>query len=461
MDRPRLRWLAVRASYRARATVTFALAAAIVSVALGLLSYTVSRSYLTDQRESAGRDRAYLNARFVRDQLRARAGDPGAAIAALSAEEGSTVLVRYGEEWFSSSVAIGASDLPIDVLREIEGGVAAWQRYRIRGEPHLAVAVPLPAVGAVYAEVIPMVQLEDALDTMSSSLLAAGAATTVAGGLIGFLLAGRLVRPLRKLAERAEAIAAGEAVGLEPVTDPDLQPLVGSLNRVIESYAERVEQGSRFASDVSHEVRAPLAALSAAIDVMQRRRKALPDRSAHALDLLSEQVDGFQHLVLDLLEISRIDAGRAEVVLEPTDCGALVKGATATVSRPDLPVTVDPDVPSPVLLDRRRMGQVLVNFLDNAQRYAGGPTSVSVSRAGDMLRFRVCDQGPGVPLEERARIFGRFERGEHGVRGPRGTGLGLALAAEHAALHGGRVYVEDADGGGAAFVAEVKLCEPD
>lgn len=440
--------------------MTFAVAAAVVSTVLGVLSYTGSRAYLTDQREAAGRDRAYLNARVVRDQLRARNVDPGGALAALSTEEGSTSLVRVGSEWFSSSVAIGADDLPIDVLSEIEGGVAAWQRYRIRGAPNLAVAVPLPAVDAVYAEVIPLGQLEDSLETMRTSLLAAGAATTLTGGLIGFLLAGRLVKPLRKLAERAEAIAAGEAVDLDPVTEAELQPLVGSLNRVIEGYAHRVEQGSRFASDVSHEVRAPLAALSAAIDVMQRRRAALPERSALALDLLSEQVDGFQQLVLDLLEISRIDAGRAEVVREPTDPASLVTTAAATVGVPNLPVHVADDVPSPVLLDRRRMGQVLVNFLDNAQRYAGGPTSATVTREGDRLIFTVLDHGPGVPLDERARIFGRFERGEYGARGPRGTGLGLALAAEHAALHGGRVYVSDHPEGGAAFVAEVELCEP-
>lgn len=440
--------------------MTFAVAAALVSTLLGVFAYTASRSYLTSQRESAGRERAYLNARLVRDQLRSHDADPGAALAALSTEEGSTSLVRIGDAWFSSSVAVGVDDLPHDVLVQVDEGVAAWQRYRTRGEVHLAIAVPLPAVGAVYAEVRPIRQLEEALATMRSSLLAAGAATTAVGGAIGFLAAGRLVRPLRKLAERAEAIAAGEAVELGSVREAELQPLVGSLNRVLEGYARRVEQESRFVSDVSHEVRAPLAALSAAIEVMQRRRKQLPERSAYALDILSEQIEGFQTLVLDLLEISKIDAGRAEVALEPTDCATLVRHAAASIGLEGLPVNVGTDVPSPVLLDRRRMGQALVNLLENARLYAGGPTGVSVKRAEGMLTFSVEDRGPGVASEERARIFERFERGDHGANGPRGTGLGLALVREHAALHGGCVRVEDVEGGGAAFVVEVALCEP-
>lgn len=440
--------------------MTFALATAVVSVLLGLLAYTTSRTYLTDQRESAARDRAYLNARVVREQLRSRDDDPGAALGALSTEEGAAALVRVGDTWFSTSVAAGAADVPDSVLDAAARGVVAWQRHRVASGPRLAVAVPLPSVDAVYAEVVPLAQLEDALRTMRSSLIVAGLVTSAGGGVLGFLVAGRLVRPLRKLAERAEAIAAGHAVELGSVREAELQPLVGSLNRLLEGFARRVEQESRFVSDVSHEVRAPLAALSAAVDVMQRRRAQLPERSAHALDLLSEQIDGFQDLVLGLLEISKIDAGRAELHLEPSSCETLVRHAAASIGLADVPVHVDPSVPDLVLLDRRRMGQVILNLLENARRYAGGATDLEVTTTGGQLVFSVADRGPGVDDAERERIFERFERGEQGVNGPRGTGLGLALVREHAAMHGGRVSVHDREGGGAVFVVEVPLCLP-
>lgn len=440
----------------------FAVAAAVVAALFGLVAYTASRSYLTEQRESAVRDRAYVNARTALEQLRSPRADIPAVLSSVAVDDGVTVLLRVDGRWFSSSVAVVVDDVPDAVIRAADDGLAAWQRFSLRGDPHLAMAVPLPAVDAVYAQVVPLEQLRETLATLGAALLAGAAVTVVAGGAIGFLAAGRLVRPLRRLSQQAEAIASGRAAGLDVAhRDPDLEPLVRSLNDLIEGSARRAEQGTRFVSDVSHEIRAPLAALSAAIEVMRRRRSELPDRSAQALDLLVEQIDRFQQLVLDLLEISRIDAGRADLVLEPTSCLQLVEHTAAAVGA-SLDVSVAPEVPPLVLLDRRRMGQVLANLIENARRYAGGATAVEVRRTdATSIAFAVRDRGPGVPAEERSKIFERFVRGEHGERGPSGTGLGLALVAEHAALHGGRVFVQDADGGGAEFVVEVRLCEPE
>lgn len=461
MERRGRRPTRLRLGHRARATAVFAVAAALVSAMLAVIAYTTSRSYLTDQRESSVRDRAYVNARTVRALLRGPDADPGAALTGLAHEEGASALVRVGGEWYSSSVALEADDLPRDALAEAEAGAAAWQRYDLRGVPHVAVAVPIVAVDAVYAELVPLRQLEKTLETLATSLLVGAASTTLAGAVLGFVAAGRLVRPLRRLAARAEAIATGNTTALGEIEDdPELGPVVQSVNRLLDETARRVEQGSRFVSDVSHEIRAPLASLSAAVEVMKRRRSQLPARTAQALDLLEEEIVDFQRLVLDLLEMSRIDAGRAELVIEPTDCGALVRAAVALVGA-DPVIAVAPDVPERALLDRRRLGQVLVNLLENAQRYAGGATEVDVSRSDDVLVFAISDRGPGVPEEERSRIFGRFERGEHGQRGPGGSGLGLALVTEHIRLHGGRVWLDDAAGGGARFVVEVPLCVED
>lgn len=153
------------------------------------------------------------------------------------------------------------------------------------------------------------------------------------------------------------------------------------------------------------------------------------------------------------------DAGRAELHTEPTSPRELARAALAAVGADDLPLAIDPAVPPMVSLDRRRVAQALVGFLENAQRYAGGATRVLVSVAGDQLRFAVEDGGPGVPPDEADRIFVRFERGEHGRRQAHGTGLGLALVAEHAHLHGGRAFVEDGDVG-ARFTIELPLCIP-
>jgi len=111
-----------------------------------------------------------------------------------------------------------------------------------------------------------------------------------------------------------------------------------------------------------------------------------------------------------------------------------------------------------VIADKRRLGRSLVNLVENAERYAGGATRIAVAREGETVRFTVEDDGPGIPIHERRHVFGRFARGEHAHTGStEGTGLGLALVEEHVRLHGGRVRVEDGDGGGARFVIEIPL----
>jgi signal transduction histidine kinase len=130
----------------------------------------------------------------------------------------------------------------------------------------------------------------------------------------------------------------------------------------------------------------------------------------------------------------------------------------------DIPVDVDAELAGVVVqADKRRIVRVIANLLDNAAKYAGGATSVSLRQAEDGVQIAVEDRGEGVPEDDRELIFGRFNRGSAaGRRGSsEGVGLGLALVAEHANLHGGRVWVEDrADGDpGARFVVQLPVEE--
>ncbi|HEX2851570.1 MAG TPA: HAMP domain-containing sensor histidine kinase [Acidimicrobiales bacterium] len=461
---PARRRLSVRTGFRARATLAFAAGAVLIAVMLSVPAFFASRSYLTSQRESSARRQAYANARLVRNVLRSPDADPARLLGSLQRDEGTDAVFRVGDKWFASSVATSRDALPGDLVAVVGRGHAGWQRYRLRDQPVIAVGVPVPAVNAMYFEVNRLTQLDSALRAMSLALLLASIVTTIGGGIIGFILSGNLVRPIRMLAARAEAVAAGDATAFDEA-DAELAPLVGSLNRVIEGYATRAEREARFASDVSHELRAPLAALSAAVDVMQRRRTQLPDGTTVALDALSEQIDGFQALVLDLLEMSRFDAGRAELVAEPTDLRELITHALASIGAWDVPVLVDPAVPSRLVVDRRRIAQALVNLVENARRYGGGATAVKAWHEADAVRLAVEDHGPGVLAEDRERVFDRFERGSLPSRAdvPKGTGLGLALVREHAALHGGSAWVEDVDpagDGGARFVIEIPVRTP-
>jgi len=145
----------------------------------------------------------------------------------------------------------------------------------------------------------------------------------------------------------------------------------------------------------------------------------------------------------------------AELRREPVDPVRLVHAVREAMGKEGLRVDISDGIPPRVSLDKRRVGQMLQNLIDNADRYGGGATRLHVSSDERMVRFAVEDSGPGVPDHERSHIFERFARGSTVRDHLPGTGLGLALVAEHAALHGGHVHVEDCAGGGARFVVEL------
>jgi two-component system sensor histidine kinase MtrB len=238
---------------------------------------------------------------------------------------------------------------------------------------------------------------------------------------------------------------------------------------------ERIEREARFTSDVSHELRSPLTTLTATVGILESHRSELAPRARSALDLLDGDLRRFTRMVDDLLEISRFDAGSAELSLDAVDPGELVLQAVAA-SAPvgadghrspiTFPVEVGPGVEGLRLwVDKRRFERVMANLMENASAYAGGVTRVIVARhpldedPPRSVRVIVEDQGPGIPQPERPHLFERFYRGSRaGQRASsQGTGLGLSLVAEHIRLHGGSVGVEDAPGGGARFVVEIPL----
>ena len=176
------------------------------------------------------------------------------------------------------------------------------------------------------------------------------------------------------------------------------------------------------------------------------------------MELVSAEVDRFQTLVNDLLELARSDQPAHR---EPTDMPGLVaRVCRARSISPDL-LEVQPGTPSRWRVDRRRIEQVLGNLVDNATRYGGGLVAVRLGDAGDDRCFiEVDDDGPGIAEANRTAIFDRFVRGPaaHARGGGDGTGLGLAIVAQHATAHGGSVTVGDRPGGGARFRVELAGC---
>jgi len=263
----------------------------------------------------------------------------------------------------------------------------------------------------------------------------------------------RVLRPLRRVSQAASELSAGGLdTRLPAESDADLARLVVAFNSMADVVQRRIEQEARFAADVSHELRTPLAAVRNSAEVLERRRDELSDRAKQALDLLLRKVDRFDRVTQDLLELSRMDAGADRNSSDEVVLDDLLTRIARQRGADQLHIDCDASIVGrPVLLDRRRLERIVGNLLDNAKVHAGGAITMAAAGVDQHLIITVEDAGPGVPASERLVIFDRFHRGGGASERP-GSGLGLALVAEHAARMGGSVSVEDRRGGGARFV---------
>jgi len=465
-----------RLGLRARVTVMFGLGALVLSVMMGGLSYFTTRHFLVAERESASLHQAYVNASLIRSSLHSGNTQVDQLLASLDSGSGSASVLDVRGTAFSSPLD-ATREVPAVLLGTVTSGTTATQTLVKGGRPLIEVGVPIPSVHAVYLAVFDVSDLDHTLRVLALALMGAGIVTTVLGAAVGRSASGRSLRPLTGVSRAAVAIAAGRLDTRLPAAtgDPDLAGLTTSFNRMVDQLQERIEREARFTSDVSHELRSPLTTLSASLDVLESHADELSGRAQRALVLLGADLRRFQRMVGDLLEISRSDTGSADVSLEEVEAGELVRQAVAVSSR-GLPapvraprVTVDPAITGAWLaIDKRRFERVMANLLENAALYGGGATSVRASAGPDRtdgrhtVRIGVEDRGPGLEPTERARVFERFYRGTSAGRRGSGTGsgLGLALVAEHVRLNGGSVWAEETEGGGARFVIELPLDDP-
>jgi signal transduction histidine kinase len=188
------------------------------------------------------------------------------------------------------------------------------------------------------------------------------------------------------------------------------------------------------------------------MQVIKHREDQLPGSVREPVDLLATELERFRQLVVDLLDISRHDAGD-QVVAEEVCVADLVRRAADSAAGRAV-TTVEPDAATTTLkVDKRRIERVVANLVGNAETHGRGCTAVRVTTGPDAVRILVEDAGPGVDADRRDLVFERFSRGR--VGSPTGVGLGLAIVQRHVALHDGRVHVEERPEGGARFVVEL------
>ncbi len=438
---------------RARIALGFAVGSLLVSAVLAITTFSLARSYLLDQRESALTRQAFADANVLRSRLATEGVEIGDALGELVPSGGSEILVRSGDSWYSSSLDVGARDVP-PALRDVVGsGSAATVRTAARGEPELVVGVAVAGTGLEFYEVTPLVGLQAALRTLATVLGVGATVATVAGAAFGRWASRRAVQPLEQVAEAATSVAGGDLQTRLPATeDPDLVAIVAAFNSMVDALTARIDRDARFVGDVSHELRSPLTSLVTSVELLGARREELSPRSRQALTFIEHELDRFRRTLDDLLELARADSGPVTDSGPPVSVAELVRETIIRSGRDPSLLHAGSDDLTVVRADKGRLERVVLNLLDNADRHAGGVRGVTVERHGGSVVLCVDDGGPGVPLADRERIFERFARGPRAARGSLpGAGLGLAIASQTADQLGGAAWCTASPLGGARF----------
>jgi signal transduction histidine kinase len=442
-----------------RVTLFFATTALLGGIGLTVTTYLFARNSLLDQRtvsaEAAATDNA-LDLTRVLDEDR-RTIEEAVFDLDTDPDGWATLVTRTGSE-IPSRVGFSVDDFPDQLVETVARGQSGRQYFTdADGQPWLGVGLAIRSYDAKYLEAFPLDTTERTLRLLATALIVGSILAALLATFFGWSTSRRLLRPLSRVADAAGTIAHGGLdTRLEEETDPDLNRLAGSFNEMADAVQERIEREQRFASDVSHELRSPITALTAAVEVLDARRDDLPDRSQQALDVVVSQVRRFDAMVIDLLELSRIDAGATDLNPEVIDLVDLCDRVSQRYGYGDLPIEVHRRARREALVDRVRFERILGNLLENATTHGGGPTRITIEPSGvkRSVLMAVEDEGPGVAASERSRIFERFARGS-AARHRVGTGLGLALVSEHATALGGEAWVEDRPGGGARFVVRL------
>ncbi|QHA02256.1 HAMP domain-containing protein [Streptomyces broussonetiae] len=294
----------------------------------------------------------------------------------------------------------------------------------------------------------------DQVDETFARLLVIGVPGTllVACGTVWWVV-GRALRPVEQIRRTATAITAAELSQRvpEPGTDDEIGHLARTMNDMLARLDDSAARQRRFVADASHELRSPLTAIRTALEVglAHPDRAPWPDIASRA----ARQTERLEALISQLLALARADAGKLAARRQTADLSTLLAEIRATTTAPHLEIELAVPAHTTVTGNPEDLSRLFRNLIDNAARYARTRVSVTAGVEPDGIRVEIGDDGPGIPVEERERVFDRFVRldADRG-HGTRSAGLGLPIAREIATAHGGTLTLTETEGGGTRAV---------
>ena len=450
--------LPFRRSLAARLALVFGLLSLIVVVTMGLAIYLLTAGYLESRAEA---DLAGL-ADFYAVYTASTAPDE-ARLATLAPQIASFFAPQAGYDVRIFRVRNGALLAATRDIGPLPSSAALDELGRRR--PSLFLPASQDQAGRIYTArsvaaadgtAMAVVEVsrdvsatESFLSTLGLVLVGSGALALLAALAGSLILARQIARPLGEMESATRAIAGGHfdrRLGVE--SEDEIGRLASSINRMAEDLARLEAARREFIAKISHDLRTPLTAIKGFAVNLQ---DTAPDEMQDALATMDQQTDRLIRLVNDLLTLSRLQRGELQLQRGPNDLAEVVRSAAslAEAKAARLGVTLNLDLPArrpPLMGDADRLEQVVVNLLDNAIRFsaAGGSIGVKLAEADGGVVLRVLDDGRGPSEEEQARAFEPYYRGQQG-----GAGLGLSIAREIVAAHGGQIWLRRRPEGGA------------
>ena len=327
-----------------------------------------------------------------------------------------------------------------------------------KGKDYLAVAQPLELGNNLFGALVvakPTSQLRSRSVTLVERLGLAFGGGVIVAGLLGLYLTRRITKPLRKLSQAADEVAAGhyDVEVPEQRGSDEISHLSARFADMAAKLAESEQLSRNFLMSVSHELRTPLTAIRGHVSALSEGVIEDPTMREASLGVITEEALRLERLVGDVLDLAKLDAHRFTVLQEEVDMERLSERAYAAFGeqarRREIDYRLDVRAKPVIVTDGDRVLQIIVNLLSNAFRWTpeGGRIEVELSAENGSVSVAVADTGPGIDEAERERIFRPFWSRDGG-----GTGLGLAIARELAVALGGRLVLDSAPGKGSRFV---------
>ncbi|WP_082944939.1 MtrAB system histidine kinase MtrB [Mycobacterium sp. 852013-50091_SCH5140682] len=382
------------------------------------------------------------------------------------------VLVVPGDGPRAATSAGPVAQVPNALRDFVKAGQVSYQYATVRtdGFSGPALVVGTPASSSVpnleLYLIFPLNNEESTISLVRGTMATGGIVLLGLLAAIALLVARQIVQPVRSASRIAERFAEGHLTERMPVRgEDDMARLAVSFNDMAESLSRQIQQleefgnlQRRFTSDVSHELRTPLTTVRMAADLIYDHSDDLDPALRRSTELMVNELDRFETLLADLLEISRHDAGVAELSVESVDLRGTVRNALENVGHlaADAAIELDVDMPDTEVIaevDPRRVERILRNLIANAIDHAEHkPVQIRMAADEDTVAVTVRDFGVGLRPGEEKLVFSRFWRSDPSrVRRSGGTGLGLAISIEDARLHQGRLEAWGEPGKGACF----------